>query len=177
MPANLITWPHFSVSSTIQLAELVRRSRQRRAAEVGEARPHLGVGEAGIDLLIELVAMMSSAPPGAKPTMMRTGRLRSQSRHDAREIPASPRSRSPFDDYNSRSDACLGIRVLSLKSDGLVEILGIERRGLLLLVSYDEVWHLIIFSFSELHRRAYSTVSTLVADWPTRFPISCIRRG
>src|SRR5262245_32959314 len=38
-----------------QLAELGRRSRQRRAAEVGEARPHLGVGERRVDLLVELV--------------------------------------------------------------------------------------------------------------------------
>src|SRR5215813_7026958 len=38
-----------------QFAELGRRSRQRRAAEVGEARPHLGVGERRVDLFVELV--------------------------------------------------------------------------------------------------------------------------
>src|SRR5262245_50321708 len=38
-----------------QLAELGRRSRQQGAAEVGEARPHLGVGERRVDLLVELV--------------------------------------------------------------------------------------------------------------------------
>ena len=65
MPANLFTWSHFSVSSTIQLAELGRRSRQRRAAEVGEPRPHLGVGEAGIDLLIEVVDHLNGRIPDA----------------------------------------------------------------------------------------------------------------
>jgi len=40
-----------------------------------------------------------------------------------------PPPQSPLDDFNSRSDACLGIWVFSLKSDGLVEILGIEQGG------------------------------------------------
>jgi hypothetical protein len=40
-----------------------------------------------------------------------------------------PPPQSPFDDFNSRSDACLGIWVLSFKSDGLIEILGIEEGG------------------------------------------------
>src|SRR6516225_5836235 len=38
-----------------QLAELGRRSRQRRAAEVGEARPHLGIGERRVNLFVELI--------------------------------------------------------------------------------------------------------------------------
>src|SRR5262249_29221001 len=38
-----------------QFTELGRRSRQRRAAEVGEAHPHLVVGERRVDLLVELV--------------------------------------------------------------------------------------------------------------------------
>jgi hypothetical protein len=42
---------------------------------------------------------------------------------------ADPPPQSPFDDFNSCSDACLGIRVLSFKSDGLIEILGFEEGG------------------------------------------------
>ena len=38
-----------------QLAELDRRSRQRRAAEVSETGLHLGVVESCVDLLVELV--------------------------------------------------------------------------------------------------------------------------
>src|SRR5262249_45390146 len=38
-----------------QLAELDRRSRQRRAAEVGETGLHLRVVESRVDLLVELV--------------------------------------------------------------------------------------------------------------------------
>src|SRR6478752_5922439 len=38
-----------------QLAELDRRSRQRRAAEVSETGLHLGVVESRVDLLVELV--------------------------------------------------------------------------------------------------------------------------
>src|SRR5262245_36701623 len=38
-----------------ELAELGRRSRQRRAAEVSETGAHLGIGERRVDLLVELI--------------------------------------------------------------------------------------------------------------------------
>src|SRR5262249_12888406 len=38
-----------------ELAEVGRRARQHRAAQVGNARLHLGIGERHIDLLVELV--------------------------------------------------------------------------------------------------------------------------
>src|SRR5262249_17276828 len=38
-----------------QLAELGRRSRQRRAAEVSETGLHLRIGESRVDLFVELV--------------------------------------------------------------------------------------------------------------------------
>src|SRR5262245_28797857 len=38
-----------------ELAEIGRRADKRRASKVGKPRLHLGIGEAGVDLLVELV--------------------------------------------------------------------------------------------------------------------------
>src|ERR1700730_14635474 len=47
-----------------QLAELSRHPRQRRAADIGEARPHLGVGESRVDLPVERVDDLGRRVPG-----------------------------------------------------------------------------------------------------------------
>ena len=56
-----------------ELAEVGGRARKRRAAEVGEPRLDLGIGEAGVDLLVELVDDLggrvlrrADAEPGAR---------------------------------------------------------------------------------------------------------------
>ena len=38
-----------------ELSEVGGRARKHRAAQIGEPRLHLGIGEAGIDLLVELL--------------------------------------------------------------------------------------------------------------------------
>jgi hypothetical protein len=43
MPANFTTLPHFSVSLATSFSEVTRRTCERDAAEVGEARLHLGI--------------------------------------------------------------------------------------------------------------------------------------
>ena len=55
MPANLITLAHFSVSSAMSLPKSADVDRHRHSAQVGKPRLHLGIGETGIDLLVELV--------------------------------------------------------------------------------------------------------------------------
>src|SRR5262245_56384529 len=57
-----------------QLAELGRRSRQRRAAEVGEARPHLGVGKRHVNFLVQLLHDLSWRIP-RRPEAERAGDL------------------------------------------------------------------------------------------------------
>src|SRR6516225_7300187 len=56
-----------------QLAELDRRSRQRRAAEVGETGLHLRVVEGRIDLLVELVDDLGGCVPGNANAIPRRG--------------------------------------------------------------------------------------------------------
>ena len=55
MLAARITLPHFSVSSAMSVPNSAGEPRKRRAAQVGKPRLQLGIGETGIDLLIELV--------------------------------------------------------------------------------------------------------------------------
>ena len=55
MFANLITLAHFSVSSAMSLPNSAGEPAKHRAAQVGKPRLHLGIGEAGVDLLVELV--------------------------------------------------------------------------------------------------------------------------
>ena len=55
MSANRITLPHFSVSSAMSLPKSAGEPASTAAAQVGKPRLHLGIGEAGIDLLVEPV--------------------------------------------------------------------------------------------------------------------------
>jgi hypothetical protein len=55
MFAARITLPHFSVSSAMSLPKSGRRAREHRPAQVSNPRLDLGIGESGIDLLVELV--------------------------------------------------------------------------------------------------------------------------
>ena len=45
MPANLTTLPHFSVSSAMSLPKSAGEPGKHRAAQIGEPRLHLGIGE------------------------------------------------------------------------------------------------------------------------------------
>src|SRR5262245_36070023 len=47
-----------------QLAEVSRRTRKHRAAEIGEPRLHRGIGKGGIDLFVELVDDLCGRVPG-----------------------------------------------------------------------------------------------------------------
>jgi hypothetical protein len=47
-----------------QLAEVSRRTRKHRAAEIGEPRLHRGIGESRIDLLVECVDDLGGRVPG-----------------------------------------------------------------------------------------------------------------
>src|SRR5215831_12318876 len=47
-----------------QLAEVSRRTRKHRAAEIGEPRLHRGIGESHIDLLVECVDDLGGRVPG-----------------------------------------------------------------------------------------------------------------
>ena len=53
MFAAWITLAHFSISATMNLSKIVRRHRRRRAAEIGKARLDIGVGESGVNFLVE----------------------------------------------------------------------------------------------------------------------------
>ena len=53
-PENLTTWAHFSVSSAIS-CRIGWRARERHAAQIGKPRLHLGIGQASVDLLVELL--------------------------------------------------------------------------------------------------------------------------
>ena len=59
MLAARITLAHFSVSSAMSLPKSAGEPGKHRAAEVGKPRLHLGIGEAGVDLLVELVDDLS----------------------------------------------------------------------------------------------------------------------
>jgi hypothetical protein len=50
-----------------ELPEGGRRQRQRDAAEIEEPLLHLGIGEAGIDLLVELIDDLSRRALGRRP--------------------------------------------------------------------------------------------------------------
>src|SRR6266568_5711137 len=47
-----------------ELAEISRRAWKHRAAQVGEVRPHLRIGEGGVNLLVEYVDDLSGSIPG-----------------------------------------------------------------------------------------------------------------
>src|SRR5215510_13546540 len=47
-----------------EFAEIGGRSRQRRTTQIDKARFHLGIGEAGVDLLVELVDDLDGRVPG-----------------------------------------------------------------------------------------------------------------
>ena len=68
MLAARITLPHFSVSSAINLPKSAGEPVSDRAAQVGKPRLHLGIGEAGIDLLVELVDDLGGCVPGCADT-------------------------------------------------------------------------------------------------------------
>ena len=55
MLAARITLAHFSVSSAMKLAEVGGRARKHGAAQIGKPRLNLGIGEGGVDLVVELV--------------------------------------------------------------------------------------------------------------------------
>src|SRR5262245_35723836 len=55
--------PHLGFLSD-QLAEVSRRTRKHRAAEIGEPRLHRGIGESHIDLLVECVDDLGGRVPG-----------------------------------------------------------------------------------------------------------------
>ena len=64
MPANLTTLPHFSVSSAMSLPKSAGEPGKHRAAQVGEPRLDLGIGEGRVDLLVELVDDLGGRVPG-----------------------------------------------------------------------------------------------------------------
>ena len=68
-----ITLPHFSVSSAMNLPKSAGETDEHRAAQVGKPRLHFGIGEASVDLLVELVDDLgrrvlrcADAEPGAR---------------------------------------------------------------------------------------------------------------
>jgi hypothetical protein len=110
------------------------------------AIPHAKRGAAPQDIELEPIRQQAaqltaeasgSGPLDRRPAWMTSGATRSQRMVAliTRWMVAvsfeltDPPPQSPFDDFNSRSDACLSIRILSFKSDGLIKIIGIEERG------------------------------------------------
>ena len=55
MPANLITLAHFSVSAAMSFAEISRRARIRHAPQRRVPRSHIRIGQARINLRVELL--------------------------------------------------------------------------------------------------------------------------
>jgi Lhr-like helicase len=55
MPADLITLAHFSVSAATKLPKSEGEARNHCTAQVGEPCLKLGIGEGGVDLVVELV--------------------------------------------------------------------------------------------------------------------------
>ena len=55
---------HFSVSSAMSLPKSAGEPAKHDAAQVGESRLHLGIGESGINLLVELVDDLGGGIPG-----------------------------------------------------------------------------------------------------------------
>ena len=65
MLAARITLPHFSVSSAMSLPKSAGEPDERRAAQVGEPRLHLGVGEAALISLLSLSTISAGVFFGA----------------------------------------------------------------------------------------------------------------
>ena len=64
MLAARITLAHFSVSSAMSLPKSAGEPAMRPPPKVGKPRPHLGIGEARVDLLVELVDDLGRRVPG-----------------------------------------------------------------------------------------------------------------
>ena len=73
MPANLITLPHFSVSSAIQLAERGGRSWQRHVSEIGETGLQLGIGKPCVDRFVEHLNYLGRGVAGRADPIERGG--------------------------------------------------------------------------------------------------------
>ena len=64
-PENFTTLAHFSVSVGHQLVEIGGRERQRRGAELGQPRLHLGLGQEAPISLFSLSMMSAGVARGA----------------------------------------------------------------------------------------------------------------
>ena len=100
MPAARITLPHFSVSSAMSLPKSAGEPRKHRAAEVGEPRLHLGIGEGRVDLVVELVddfggRVLGRADADTNRSPRSPARTRRRSERPAAPPSASRRSSPP----------------------------------------------------------------------------------
>src|SRR5262249_26330385 len=114
-PDNFTTLPHFSVSSTMSLPKSLGEPRQRDAAEIDNPRLHLGVGDAGIDLLVELVDDLDRRVPGcadAKPAASLVARYEFG---DGRDVPQ--RIQAPLGGHRQRAQFA-GSHVLERRCRG-----------------------------------------------------------
>jgi hypothetical protein len=73
MPANLITLPHFSVSSAMSLPNVADGPRQRHVSEVSETGVQLGVDKPGVDRLVQHIDNLSRDVAGRGDPIERGG--------------------------------------------------------------------------------------------------------
>src|SRR6266700_364331 len=69
-----------------ELAEISRRAWKHRAAQVGQVRPHLRIGESGVNLLVEYVNDLSGSIPGYAKSIGRARLVARQNIADRRHV-------------------------------------------------------------------------------------------